>query len=136
MDNQNPNPSLNDFYAYVEPMGHGEHFVALVHPSSVMAGMTQFDRLGENGTIVGTEWWGQGALFHVRVISEETAIAFALKMKRQMFHVFELPAMLIPAKISATETRPEQPDAREELDANEESEEECEYENDRVEYPF
>lgn len=77
--------SEEQVYAYIEPMGHGAHFVAEVIDTnkSVIQGMSQFNVLRGDGTVDHTVLLGAGAIFRATVISRNAALIAAKKLEGQ-----------------------------------------------------
>jgi hypothetical protein len=72
--------TLTEQYAFVEPMGHGAHFVARIESESVIPGATQFSVLRGDGSVDRTIWMSGAAIFRATAVSQENAIKLAQQL--------------------------------------------------------
>lgn len=83
-------------YAYVEPMGHGSHFVAEIAPETIIAGTVQFNILRGDGTIDRTIGMNGNSIFRWTAVSKEHALILATQLEqRQSMYNVSIPQQLL-----------------------------------------
>ncbi len=70
-------------YIFVEPMGHGLHFVAEVAASTIVPGSVQMNVLRGDGSIDRTIGMTGAAIFRWTSVSREMALIMAAKLERE-----------------------------------------------------
>ena len=83
-------------YIYVEPMGHGSHFVAEVGQASVIPGTVQLNVLRGDGSIDRTIGMNGNSIFRWTSVSRENAIVIAQQLEqRQSMYDVSIPQRLL-----------------------------------------
>jgi hypothetical protein len=92
-DNQNEEIKR---YAYVEPMGHGSHFVAEISPETLIPGTVQFNILRGDGSIDRTIGMNGNSIFRWTGVSHENALILAQQLEqRQAMYDVSIPQRLL-----------------------------------------
>lgn len=91
-------------FIYVEPMGHGLHFVAEVAPSTIVPGSVQLNVLRGDGGIDRTIGMTGTAIFRWTSVSREMALIMAAKLdqERNIWNVTPPERLLIEAARAQT----------------------------------
>jgi hypothetical protein len=68
-------------YVYIEPMGHGNHFVAEIAQDTLIPGTVQLNILRADGTIERTIGMTGSSIFRWSAVDRETALVLAKKLE-------------------------------------------------------
>lgn len=83
-------------YVYVEPMGHGSHFVAEVAQGSIIPGTVQLHVLRGDGAIDRTIGMNGSSIFRWTFVSAENAAIIAQQLEqRQSMYDCSIPQRLL-----------------------------------------
>ena len=87
---------LPEQYVYVEPMGHGAHFVARLEGESSIPGASQFSVIRADGSIDRTLWMSGSSIFRATALSPEKALLLAGELgQRQSIYNADPPQRLL-----------------------------------------
>jgi hypothetical protein len=83
-------------FVYVEPMGHGAHFVAEVAQASIIPGTVQLHVLRGDGSIDRTIGMNGSSIFRWTFVSAENAVLIAQQLEqRQSMYDVSIPQRLL-----------------------------------------
>lgn len=127
-------------YIYVEPMGHGNHFVAEIAPSSLVPGSVQLNVLRGDGTVERTIGMTGTAIFRWTSVSRENALILAQQIEshRTIYNVSVPERLLLEAQSAQRELPPaerEQPNDYERNDDEDDCDDEGDDEDDEDDDP-
>ena len=71
-------------YIYVEPMGHGSHFVAEIGQASIIPGTVQLNVLRGDGSIDRTIGMNGNSIFRWTSVNRESAIIIAQQLEQRL----------------------------------------------------
>jgi hypothetical protein len=114
-DQQSTNEEVKR-YVYVEPMGHGSHFVAEIASESIIPGTVQFNILRGDGSIDRTIGMTGSSIFRWTSVSQEHALILAAQLAaRQSMYNVSVPQQLL-LEAAKENTPPEDREAVDEHD--------------------
>lgn len=83
-------------YVYVEPMGHGSHFVAEVAQDSIIPGTVQLNVLRGDGSIDRTIGMNGASIFRWTFVSRENGVIIAQQLEQsQSMYDVSIPQRLL-----------------------------------------